>query len=64
VAGVREKLMAAARAGIRTVVLPRRNCDLTGDVTPEVLASLDVCPASTLEDVIEATLLPVEGVTG
>jgi ATP-dependent Lon protease len=64
VAGVREKLMAAARAGIRTVVLPRRNCDLTGDVTPEVLASLDVCPASTLEDVIEATLLPAEGVTG
>jgi ATP-dependent Lon protease len=58
VAGVREKLMAATRVGIGTVVLPKRNCALSADITPEVLGSLKVVPATTIEDVIKATLLP------
>jgi ATP-dependent Lon protease len=42
VGGIREKVLAAQRAGIRALVLPRRNQEDLADVPPEILAQLDL----------------------
>jgi len=57
VGGVKEKVLAAHRAGLRTVVLPRRNeKNLVEDVPPAVRQSLTVHLADTIGDVLAVAL--------
>src|SRR5881296_3594676 len=59
VGGIKEKVLAAHRAGIRTVVLPRRNeKNLLEDVPPVVRQSLTVHLADTIADVLAVALEP------
>jgi len=51
VGGVREKVLAARRAGIRTVVMPRPNEKDLAEVPREVRGSLTFVFAETLDDV-------------
>jgi ATP-dependent Lon protease len=57
VGGIKEKVLAAHRAGLRTVVLPRRNeKNLLEDVPPAVRQSLTVHLADTIDDVLAVAL--------
>jgi ATP-dependent Lon protease len=60
IGGVKQKLLAAHRAGITTVLIPQRNEPDLDDVPAEVLAKLDVHPVS---DVREALALALEPAT-
>ncbi|PYO22772.1 MAG: endopeptidase La [Candidatus Rokuibacteriota bacterium] len=57
VGGIKEKVLAAHRAGIRTIVLPRRNeKNLLEDVPAAVRQSLSVHLADTIGDVLAVAL--------
>jgi ATP-dependent Lon protease len=61
VGGIKEKLIAAARAGIRLVMVPARNAADVDEVPEEVKRVLEIRPVSTVDEVLEAALLPPEG---
>ena len=56
VGGIKSKVLAAARAGIDTVVIPQRNEKDLVDVPDEVRDQLDIRRAETIEDVLAVTL--------
>jgi ATP-dependent Lon protease len=58
IGGVKQKLLAAHRAGITTVLIPQRNEPDLDDVPAEVLARLDVHPMSDVRDVLALALEP------
>jgi ATP-dependent Lon protease len=58
IGGVKQKLLAAHRAGITTVLIPQRNEPDLDDVPAEVLAKLDVHPVSDVRDVLALALEP------
>jgi ATP-dependent Lon protease len=57
IGGLKEKLTAAARAGVKTVLVPARNAGDLVDVPDEVRKLLDIKPVDTLDQVLEAALL-------
>ncbi|XP_078492836.1 lon protease homolog 2, peroxisomal-like [Ciona intestinalis] len=57
VGGIKEKVLAAHRAGMRRVVLPRRNePDARADLPAEVLKSMSIRFVDCLEDVLSEAL--------
>ncbi|MGP3926604.1 endopeptidase La [Streptomyces sp. 8N616] len=58
VGGVKQKLLAAHRAGITTVVIPKRNEADLDDVPAEVLEKLDVHAVSDVRQVLKLALEP------
>jgi ATP-dependent Lon protease len=58
IGGVKQKLLAAHRAGITTVLIPQRNEPDLDDVPAEVLAKLDVHPVSDVREVLTLALEP------
>ncbi|PMB51980.1 endopeptidase La [Fischerella thermalis CCMEE 5201] len=58
VGGIREKVLAAYRAGIKTVILPQRNEPDLEDVPEEVRHQLQFVPVSAAEEVLETALTP------
>jgi ATP-dependent Lon protease len=58
IGGVKQKLLAAHRAGITTVLIPQRNEPDLDDVPAEVLAKLDVHPVSDVREVLALALEP------
>jgi ATP-dependent Lon protease len=56
IGGVKQKLLAAHRAGITTVLIPQRNEPDLDDVPAEVLAKLDVHPVSDVREVLALAL--------
>ena len=60
IGGVKQKLLAAHRAGITTVIIPSRNEPDLEDVPAEVLSKLDVHPLSDVREVLEIALQPAE----
>ncbi|HEX4901479.1 MAG TPA: endopeptidase La [Acidimicrobiales bacterium] len=58
IGGVKQKLLAAHRTGIRTVVLPARNGADLDDVPESVLADLDVHLVADVRDVLDLALEP------
>jgi len=56
VGGIKEKVLAAHRAGIKTVILPRENERDLEDVPEEVRRELAFVTADTIEDVLRETL--------
>jgi ATP-dependent Lon protease len=56
VGGVKEKCVAAARAGIRTVILPARNRRDLEDIPESVKARLEIVWAEKIEDVLARAL--------
>lgn len=59
IGGVKQKLMAAQRAGLRTVFIPARNEVDLADVPDEVLAELDVRPVADVADILAYALKDV-----
>lgn len=56
VGGIKEKCVAAARAGIRTVILPARNRRDLEDIPDSVRARLEFVWAERIEDVLARAL--------
>ncbi|KAK2988088.1 hypothetical protein RJ640_023837 [Escallonia rubra] len=53
VGGIKDKVLAAHRYGIKRVILPERNLKDLVEVPAAVLASLEILPAKRMEDVLE-----------
>jgi ATP-dependent Lon protease len=58
VGGIKEKVVAAARAGLRTVILPARNRRDFDDIPESVRNRLEFVWAETIADVLERALEP------
>jgi ATP-dependent Lon protease len=58
VGGIKEKVLAAKRAGIARVVLPERNRKDVAEVEPELLQGLELTFVSTIDEVLQQTLGP------
>jgi ATP-dependent Lon protease len=56
VGGVKEKVLAAHRAGIRRIVLPLRNEPDTDEIPDDVKAELEIMPVSWISEVISNAL--------
>jgi ATP-dependent Lon protease len=56
VGGVKEKVLAAHRAGIRRIILPDRNVADIEEIPEDVRAELEIIPAALISDVLEAAL--------
>jgi ATP-dependent Lon protease len=61
IGGLKEKLLAAVRLGIKTVIIPAANESELSEVPEHLLAKLKVVPARTMKDVLAVALLrPIE----
>ncbi|MBY4127141.1 endopeptidase La [Rhodococcus fascians] len=58
IGGVKQKLLAAQRAGLKTVFIPARNEPDLDDVPAEVLDALDVRPMTDVADILALALEP------
>lgn len=56
VGGIKEKVLAAHRAGIRRIILPARNEADVDDIPPDVRAELTLVFVSRISEVVEAAL--------
>jgi ATP-dependent Lon protease len=56
IGGVKEKLLAAHRMGLRTVLLPKDNEKDLADIPQEILASLTVNFVETMDEVLQVAL--------
>jgi ATP-dependent Lon protease len=54
IGGIREKSLAAQRAGLKRVILPRENENDLSELPPETRNGLQFIPADTVEDVFAA----------
>ena len=54
IGGIREKSLAAQRAGLKRVIFPRENESDLDELPPETRAALTFIPADTIEDVFAA----------
>ena len=63
IGGVKEKLLAAHRAGIKNVLLPKENEKDLQDLPQDILEALSVSLVETMDDVLQAALekMPVPG---
>jgi ATP-dependent Lon protease len=55
IGGLPEKLMAAQRAGVTRVFIPKDNVNDLRDVAEEVKSKLEIIPVTTVEEVLEQT---------
>lgn len=58
VGGIREKVLAAHRAGLKKVLLPERNLKDLVDIPKKVRSDLEIIPVSHMDQVIEIALRP------
>lgn len=58
VGGVREKVLAAHRAGLKTILLPARNMKDLIDIPKKVLTDLKIIPVEHMDEVIGIALYP------
>jgi ATP-dependent Lon protease len=59
VSGLREKCLAARRAGVRTVILPARNRAEIETLAPDVTEHLEITLAGEIAELIPLVLMPV-----
>ena len=57
IGGLKEKLLAALRAGIKTVIIPEENAKDLADIPDEVKNKLDIIPVARVDDVLKIALV-------
>lgn len=60
VGGVREKVLAAHRAGIKTVIIPKKNLKDMVDVPKRAKEDLKIIPVEHMDEVLKVALCPPE----
>ncbi len=63
IGGLKEKVLGAHRAGIKTIIIPKANEADIEDVPEEVRSVLSFHPVETLREVLDIALVPAETVT-
>ena len=56
IGGVKEKLLAAHRMGLRTILLPKDNEKDLAEIPQEILSSLTIHPVETMDEVLQIAL--------
>jgi ATP-dependent Lon protease len=56
IGGLKEKLLAAHRGGIETVIIPSENEKDLAEIPKNILRKLKICPVSTIDEVLEVAL--------
>jgi ATP-dependent Lon protease len=59
VGGLKEKMMAAYRADLKTVIIPKRNKKDLADIPQRVQRSLNIILAERMDEVLATALLPL-----
>jgi len=57
IGGLKEKLLAALRSGIKTVLIPEENVKDLADIPDNVKAGLEIVPVSTVDQVLARALV-------
>jgi ATP-dependent Lon protease len=57
IGGLKEKLLAALRGGIKTVIIPDENVKDLVEISDEVKAKIDIVPVARLDDVLKVALI-------
>ena len=64
IGGLKEKLLAALRGGIKTVIIPQENEKDLAEIPNNVKRDLDIIPTNTVDEVLEkalaSPLVPIE----
>jgi len=55
--GIQEKVLAARRAKIRTIIVPARNGPDIAELPPHILADLDIILADSVADIVQKVLV-------
>ncbi len=58
VGGIKEKVLAAYRAGMRMVILPRRNLKDLDDIAPDIREQLQFVPTERMDEILDLVLAP------
>src|SRR5688572_23497255 len=56
IGGLKEKMLAALRAGIKTIVIPEENVKDLAEISDEIKGHLHIIPASRMDDVLKVAL--------
>ncbi|MCC0056947.1 MAG: endopeptidase La [Rhodobiaceae bacterium] len=56
IGGLKEKLLAAHRGGIKTVIIPEENAKDLADISENVKSGLEIIPVSRMEEVLKIAL--------
>ncbi|MCB1380512.1 MAG: endopeptidase La, partial [Alphaproteobacteria bacterium] len=59
IGGLKEKLLAALRAGIKTVMIPEENVKDLAEIPENVKSGLEIIPVGRMDDVLKVTLTRV-----
>jgi len=59
IGGLKEKLLAALRGGIKTVVIPEENVKDLSEISDDIKNKLEIIPAARVDDVLKAALVKV-----
>lgn len=57
IGGLKEKLLAASRGGIQTVIIPQDNVKDLEDIPPNIKKSLEILSVSTVDEVLKLALV-------
>ena len=57
IGGLKEKLLAALRGGIKTVIIPEENAKDLAEIPTEVQTKMDIIPVARVEDVLKIALV-------
>jgi ATP-dependent Lon protease len=60
IGGVREKILAAHRAGLKTVILPERNMKDLVEIPKKVLQDVKIVPVKHMDEVLEHALKSIQ----
>ena len=64
IGGLKEKLLAAARAGIKRGLIPKENAKDLEEIPDVIKDSLEIVPVSTIDEVFEAAFAQMPESTG
>lgn len=60
IGGLKEKLLAAKTAGVKTVIIPKKNQRDVEEIAVEITRGLEIIPVSYMEEVLEIALINEE----
>ena len=58
IGGLKEKVIAAHRNKIRTVIIPAENMSELEEISKEILKDMEIVPATVVDDVLKVALAP------